>query len=182
MSILAQVIMCVLVADFMTGLVHWVEDTYGVPSWPIIGKLVIEDNIEHHRRPNLIGKMGTFFSRNLQPTILGLITISIFLAFGVFCWQILLVSFLAAMGNEVHAWNHRRNNHWLIGSLQRSGLIQSRHQHNLHHKPPYDKYYCTLTGVTNEILEMLNFWRRLEWVISIFGIHHKRQSPERSGY
>ena len=182
MSILAQVIACVLIADFLTGFFHWFEDTYGLPSWPIIGKAVIEANIEHHRDPSLIGRMGTFISRNTQPVIMGILTLAIFGIFGIFCWQIILVSFLAAMGNEVHTWNHRRNNHWIIESLQRSGLIQSRHQHNLHHKPPYDKYYCTLTGITNEILEALKFWRRLEWAISLVGIQPKRQSPERGGY
>lgn len=28
------IILCVLVADFLTGLVHWWEDAYADPRWP----------------------------------------------------------------------------------------------------------------------------------------------------
>ncbi len=182
MSILGKILSCVLIADFLTGFVHWLEDTYGVPNMPLIGKSVIEPNIEHHQNPSLIGKMGTIFSRNTQPVLIGLALLAGTLVFGLFSWWIVLILALAALGNEVHTWNHRRNNNAVIVFLQRSGLVQSRHQHNLHHKPPYDKYYCTLTSFTNEVLETINFWRRLEWLLSCIGIHPKRMGVERGGY
>ena len=66
------ILICILVADFLTGLVHWAEETYGLSTLPLIGKLVIEPNIEHHRNPTLMSTMGTWLTRNLQPALLAI--------------------------------------------------------------------------------------------------------------
>lgn len=177
------ILICIISADFFTGIVHWFEDTYGLPSWPIIGAWVIEPNIEHHEKPSLIGRMGTFASRNLQPILLAIIGFGTCCFFGTASWPVLLVAALAAFGNEVHCWNHRVKNNRFITFLQNSGLVQSRRQHAMHHRPPYDRYYCVLTSFTNEVLELLDFWRRLEWLVSMtLGVDPKRLSPERRGY
>ena len=47
----AEVICTVLVADFGSGLLHWLEDSYGRSNWLITGKLVTIPNIIHHHNP-----------------------------------------------------------------------------------------------------------------------------------
>ena len=179
---LHQIALCILIADFLTGLFHWLEDTYGLPTWPLIGESVIVPNIDHHRHPGLIGYMSTFISRNYQPFVIALGAIILFWLFGWLHWTIMLTAVLAGFGNEVHTWNHSKSKNPVIKFLWDTGLIQSKKQHAMHHIPPYNKYYCTLTNATNAILEVLNFWRGLEWVIALVGVKPKRMSPERDGF
>lgn len=177
-----QIVLCIVAADFLTGLGHWFEDTYGLPTWPIIGKEVIEPNIEHHEHPGWIGTMSTLISRNYQTVVpAAFVAVAAVWYLGDWGFYLALVAVLASLGNEVHAWCHRGNNSRVILFLQNIGLAQSPRQHAKHHRPPYDKYYCTLTNFTNEVLEAIHFWRGLEFVIAKCGVHPKRMSPERRG-
>ena len=45
-----------LAADLVTGMVHWWEDRYGDPTWPVIGPLIVEPNIRHHADQTEIGR------------------------------------------------------------------------------------------------------------------------------
>ena len=62
MPTLLTIVACIFAADLITGLVHWWEDTYGDPDWPVIGEHVVRPNIEHHEFPQLIGTMSTIVS------------------------------------------------------------------------------------------------------------------------
>lgn len=176
------VLVCVFVADFLTGFMHWLEDTYAVPSWPRpLDTAIAIPNIEHHRTPHGMAASG-FINRNyLSVLIAAAVSVPVLLIWGFSAWPFLLTATLAAFGNEVHAWNHRPpdKNNRLIRFLQDAGLVQSRWQHGLHHRKPYDRYYCTLTNFANSILERLNFWRWLEWALRL---PVKRGGPERQGF
>jgi hypothetical protein len=183
---MGTVILCLLLADFLTGLGHWIEDTYGVPTWPLIGAEVIEPNIMHHQHPTWIATMSTVLSRNYQTMIpAALISAAALLYFGLLSWPLVLVAFATALGNETHTWAHRSpdENGRLIRAMQNSGLVLMPLFHARHHRPPYDRYYCTLFNVTNEFCEMLRIWRFLESVLRItVGIEVKRMTAERRGY
>lgn len=181
MSTLTTILICIIIADFITGLIHWWEDTYGLPSWPILGKAVILPNIEHHKHPGWIGTMSTVISRNYQTVVPALILVIIVTLIYGWLWPFFLTAILASLGNEVHTWNHRSKNNFLIKFLQDACIIQTPQQHAKHHKAPFDKYYCTLTNFTNAVLERINFWRGLESIIALVGIKPKRMSPERDG-
>ena len=56
--------LCLWAADFLTGIVHWAEDTYCKSRYPIISALIFEPNKLHHQDPNLIVRTGNFLSRN----------------------------------------------------------------------------------------------------------------------
>ncbi len=171
-------LICFLVADFITGLGHWIEDTYAVKTWPwpLLDGVVLP-NIEHHKNPTFIGTMSTLISRNWHLVVPAVIVSLVFLYFGI--WQVAVVLVLASLGNEVHAWNHRRTNNFAIAFLQDAGIIQTPQQHAKHHKQPYDKYYCTLGNITNAVLEQIRFWKGLEYLLSKIGIHPKRMTESR---
>jgi hypothetical protein len=42
MSIVGQLLLGWLLADFLTGVFHWWEDRLGKESWPVIGHLIIK--------------------------------------------------------------------------------------------------------------------------------------------
>ena len=178
-------VLCILVADFLVGFVHWAEDTYGTPNWirPLDTQIVLP-NIDHHRKPSAIGSASNWFTRNYVPVIAFLLLfVAITILFG-FSLRLFWVGLFASLGNEVHTWNHRKakDNPGWVRFLQDTGLVQTRQQHNRHHVPPYDCYYCTLTNVVNAFLEPLRFWRGLEWCLSCLGISVKRGSTERGGF
>lgn len=176
------VIACVVAADFLTGLVHWWEDTYGLPTWPLIGKAVIEPNIEHHKSPSVMASMGNLVSRNLQPALLAIASCVAFHFFGVASWPVILTSILAACGNEIHCWTHRKHTSRIVRLLQDMALVITPQQHAKHHKPPYNTHFCTITNLVNPVLELLRFWSVLELLIAhLTGIKPKRMTKERGG-
>lgn len=178
---LLYIFSAILVADFITGLLHWIEDTYGLPSWPFIGKTVIVANINHHKHPSMAGFMGSLLARLGSPLYIFVGVIGATWLAGWFTWWLLLVGCLAMLGNEVHNWNHDICRHWSINLLRNGGIIQSKKHHAIHHIPPYDKRYCTLTNYLNPILDTFKFWRAIEWLLKPI-VTPKRLSPEREGY
>lgn len=57
-----QVFLLWIAADFITGVIHWWEDTYGNPNWPIVGKYVVEPNLVHHKHPAKLLE-GSYWNR-----------------------------------------------------------------------------------------------------------------------
>ena len=114
MQIWIGILIAVLLADLITGVFHWWEDTYGDPNWKIIGKLIIVPNINHHRDPMLFTR-DNFWNRNYQTIIPAFIVSSTVLWFGG-PWWLALAFTIAGFGNEVHVWSHkaRKDNYWII--------------------------------------------------------------------
>ncbi len=46
-DIIGQILVSWLLADLLTGVVHWVMDRFGKESWPVVGPLIIRANSEH---------------------------------------------------------------------------------------------------------------------------------------
>jgi ubiquitin-conjugating enzyme E2 variant len=176
-----EILACVLVADFITGLIHWFEDTYAIPFWQPVDDLIVHPNILHHADP-LHFTMGSVLYRNYHTFALAGLVMLIAWPLGYLTWQFALIAVLASMGNEIHAWSHKRPSNTLIRLLQDMKLLISPEQHAKHHRKPYDKCYCTITNWVNPILDGIQFWRALEFCIGLIGIKTKRLSPERSGF
>ena len=156
---------CLWAADFLTGLFHWMEDTYCLESYPIIGKFICEPNIEHHVDPQLMVRTGSFISRNILQWGLcaGMFAGLWLVGFGsVYTFLTLL---LTSFGNEIHRWNHMTRPGKFVTFMKDTGLIQAHKQHSMHHKPPHKKYYCVMTSLVNAVLEPIGFWRKLEWSV-----------------
>lgn len=176
-----EVIACILIADLITGVVHWVEDTYGVPTWPWLGRAIVEPNIRHHADP-VHFTTGSILWRNYQAFAAAAAAIGGAWLLGVCTWQWELVCVLASLGNEVHAWAHKRPQSRLIRLLQDTKLILSPEQHAKHHRAPYTTNYCSLTNWLNPLLDAVGFWRALEWALLKAGIAPARCTAARRGY
>lgn len=173
-----QVVSTWLATDFLSGFFHWLEDSYGSPSWPIVGRHVTKPNILHHYVPRAFVNNSWYLSSRLLIlvcTLIGVVTLTV----GAFNWMVAVAMLLGVNANQVHKWSHRtrRENGRFIGLLQRVRVIQSPSHHRRHHVHRKDSHYCVLTDFLNPVLDRARFWRGLEWFIErSFGI--KRRDDE----
>ena len=183
-EVLGIFVVCLIAGDFIAGFFHWLEDTYCTK-----GRLfyICDENINHHKNPHEMGISNPFIQRNLASFVLFTIGTTVLWILNIHYWWMILTFALSACGNEIHFINHVPYNklnavHKFMADI---GIFQSRAQHNLHHRQPYDTHYCVILNFTNVILEMLNFWRRLEYAIEkiTFGkVIPQRGLQSREGY
>src|SRR5262245_24655303 len=121
---------CVLLADFITGFIHWLEDSYGDPRWPFVGPHVIEPNLEHHARPRAMVGYRWFETTRLSIAIGSAIALALALC-GALRWEAALVLALASQANEVHKWTHRtrRENPAWVNWLHDRRIVQTPRHH-----------------------------------------------------
>lgn len=178
-----QVFLLWITADFVTGIIHWWEDTYGNPDWPLIGKYVVSPNLVHHRQPNKMLE-GSYWNRINTSFFAAAMVGSIFWWFGIRSWQMVVCLLFCVQGNEIHAMSHRPDklNGRLILFFQKTGILQSKKEHRWHHKAPYETNYCVMSDFINPILNRIEFWRMMEcFILKFFKIEVLRASSARGG-
>jgi ubiquitin-conjugating enzyme E2 variant len=166
MLIVLNVLLVILAVDFFSGLLHWAEDSYGQPHWPITGKYITQPNQLHHKSPSEFTKNSWFESANVLLVIGGAV-VGLAAVAGVLSWPLLLFAAIGVNANEIHKWTHvgRRHKARLVTALQSLGLLQTGKHHGRHHAGNKDSHYCLITNFMNPVLDRLKFWRGLEWVI-----------------
>lgn len=160
-----------LAADLVTGMVHWWEDRYGNPEWPILGAYVVEPNIRHHtdQRDFLA---GGYWHRNWTTIVPAAVAAAALLAVGS-RWGALVAAF-SSQANEIHGWAHQRCSRPIRG-LQLLGVICSQEGHARHHRSPFSTDFCVMTDITNPVLGWLGFWQILEALIGMLGIQPRAE-------
>ncbi len=163
-------------ADFTSGLVHWIGDTWGNPSLPIVGQYFIRPFREHHVDQTAITRHD-FTETNganclatmvvLLPTVVLLYGSSspTILGFHVFAFAMTMGVFGT---NQFHKWSHlpAERRPAVIRWLQSSGLILGVQHHAKHHAAPHDTYYCITVGWLNPVLAKVKFFQGVEWMIT----------------
>lgn len=170
-----EIVLTVLVTDFVSGLFHWAEDAYGREEWPITGWLITQRNILHHHDPRYFTRYGWFHSSWLLMCIALIIVIGAWLC-GVLTWHVWLFATLGANANQIHKWAHRSpaENGPVISFLQRIRLVQTPRHHAHHHTDPKNSHYCVITNILNPILDRIRFWEVLEAAIfALFGVRRR---------
>ena len=171
--ILSSFIFSYLLADFISGLVHFIGDTFGTETTPLFGKSFIQPFREHHTDPKAMTKHD-FIETNGNNCIISipamiLIFFTIDPSFN-YLFFFLFSSFTFLMGfifitNQIHKWAHVEKPPKLIQILQNNSFILSPHHHSKHHAYPYDKYFCITTGWLNPLLTKMKFF---EFIKKIF--------------
>ncbi len=159
-------------ADFISGLVHWGFDTWGKTTTPVLGKTFIGPFRLHHSDPKEMTYHG-FIATNghnclvTAPVLFGSLAINPSTGPGAFLITLLFsLSFGTFLTNQFHKWAHEEDLGPVITFLQKTNLILSKPNHDVHHVRPYDSYYCITTGWLNPLLKGLKFYRGLEAVIT----------------
>lgn len=162
MIITITIITAIAFADMMSGVFHWWEDRYGNPDWPLIGEWIVKPNQLHHTRPALLCER-TYWNRNSTTIMPSAIGAMLFF----WCAPVCIGFILLSQSNEIHSWAHQKCNPF-IRFLQRIGILQSPRHHSIHHKRPFDRYYCVMTNYLNPLLNLIKFWQSVEFVVWIF--------------
>ena len=170
----AKILATWLVVDAISGFVHWLEDTYGHPSFPFVGRRITRPNLLHHFKPRAFITNSWYTSSQLLLVSCAAALV-IAWAIGRLSPMVVLAAGLAVNANQVHKWSHRspEENGRLITLAQRAGVLQSSRHHRRHHAGDKNSNYCVMTGLLNPILDGCRVWRGLEWLLSRLGLQRR---------
>jgi ubiquitin-conjugating enzyme E2 variant len=165
--LLTKFLATVLAADFVAGLIHWLEDAYVREDTPIIGKYVARPNIIHHHYPRYMTRHSWWQASQDLVVVSALLVIGAWLT-GLLTWEVWVFAILSANANEFHKWEHRtrKENGRIISFLQDIRVLQTAKHHARHHTDPKNSHYCTITNVLNPVLDGVNFWNGTEWLLA----------------
>lgn len=163
----AAVVAGYLVADFVSGLVHWFCDRVFEEDTPVIGPLFIEPFREHHRDPLAMTRHGSL--ELLGNSALG--TAPILAA--AWWWADspfadgLVTAFAASAiaSNHFHAWAHAAKVPPWVAWLQARWLVLPPAHHARHHRPGHEVAYCMTTGWMNRWTDGLGVFVGLERIL-----------------
>ena len=159
-------VLAFVIADFLSGLVHFLCDNLGSPDTPIVGQKFIKSFRDHHDDPMEMAN-GDFVSvnaDNFSVCLPVLIPCAIWLDVRE---HFLIGAFLAALmalvtiTNEAHKWAHAPNPPGYIRALQSTRLVLTPANHALHHTAPHDSNYCITSGSLKPVLTRFHFWELL---------------------
>lgn len=165
-----------LLADFMSGLIHFLGDNFGTVRTPIFGPTFIFPFRQHHIDPEDITHHG-FIETNGHNCI---VSLPVMMAMHYLLFSTAIVSvavsiafstgFFLILGvfatNQFHKWAHTAYPPAVVVLLQKCRLILSPKHHKIHHTSPFERYYCITTGWLNMTLEKLSFFPVTKWVFS----------------
>ena len=69
LALIGKILFCVFLTDFLSGLLHWLEDAYGNEDWPITGRLITRPNILHHYDPRYFTRYSWLYSARVLLVI-----------------------------------------------------------------------------------------------------------------
>lgn len=163
LKFILELIGTVVLADFVSGFVHWAEDTFGTEETPIIGKWIVVPNVLHHEFPSAFTKKN-WVQSSWDLLLVSIIILIVSWAFGFLTWYVWLFCILEANANQIHKYAHlpQKSIPIFVRVLQKLRLLQNAKDHAIHHRGEKNTAYCVITPYLNPVLDMLGFWRFLE--------------------
>lgn len=163
-----------LLADFVSGCVHWLADRYFDPATPVLGPALIAPFREHHVDALAMTRHDFFevSGNNALATLPVAAAVALWFPntasgtagagwIGLAAATLSFGLFVIAT-NQFHCWAHARHRPVAVRTLQRWGLILSPERHRAHHKKAHDCGYCVTSGLMNPVLDGLGFFPALE--------------------
>jgi ubiquitin-conjugating enzyme E2 variant len=137
-----------IIADLLSGLVHWALDRFGSEKTPFFGPVLIRPFREHHDDPRAM-TLHDFVETNGASALGGSFLL-------LFESEILLFTALGVLAaNQCHKWAHARSVPAIVRAAQRLRLILPPAAHRRHHAAPHDRHFCTLSGWCNRPLDFI---------------------------
>jgi ubiquitin-conjugating enzyme E2 variant len=175
--VLSAVLVGFLAADFTSGFVHWLADTWGRTDMPVIGKSLLRPFRQHHVDPKAM-TLHDYIETNGSncmisvPWAIGAAAMPYDRASSWYAWclffsiAIASMIFFVMMTNQIHKWAHKDNPPRIVVWLQRMHLILPPAHHDIHHTAPFNQYYSITTGWLNWPLTKIKFYPTLERIIT----------------
>ena len=168
-------------ADLLSGLIHWVCDSFGCASTPFWGPALIGPFRRHHDDPSDITKitLAENLGSSAMAGLAALLLVSYELmsqdpysqlqTFGMLLY-ILFVQ-LAVLSNLFHRWAHLRekDKDKAIHFLQNLNLVIRTENHWRHHKQNFRVNYCISNGWANQVTNRIS-WVQIENFVAKFGV------------
>lgn len=167
LQFLGEFVLTLLAIDFVSGLVHWAEDTFGTEQTPLLGKWIVIPNVKHHEDPS------EFTHKSWLHSSWDLLVATVIIAlvcwyFDRLTWHVWLFCILGANANQLHKYAHlpEKSTPFFVLIFVKLRILQSAKNHAFHHTGEKNKAYCVITPYLNPILDSIGFWRFLEkiWV------------------
>ena len=163
-----------LLADLLTGMAHWFEDSYlgYCNDLPILGTIA-KDNELHHYFPRSILAYSYLehltFAMPMTLTAVGLLFVLNRSAFRKYFVCILTFTFFSSIANIMHRFTHMRDceTNSVFKHMQKIGVFCSHDHHSIHHTSFSSEKYCVISEYNNYILDHFKFWSFLEYLIYI---------------
>ena len=169
------VFLAYLAADFLSGFVHFLGDSFGDENTPLVGKEFIFPFREHHTDQKAITRHD-FFETNGHNCLVSIpVLLAEYLLFpsqsiSWFAFSVALFSFSLVFfvfcTNQFHKWAHEDLPNATARFLQWTGLILRPAHHKKHHTSPYETYFCITTGWLNACLEKIHFFPFAKWALA----------------
>ena len=162
-------------ADFTSGFVHWMFDTWGSVDTRVVGRLVIRTFRHHHvdekaiTHHDFVETNGHNFALSLLPGTVGVLWVrpETATSFDVFFGMALLgLAVVNAWTSQIHKWAHTDERPRIVRLLQDARIILHPGHHAVHHKMPYRRNYCITLGWLNAPLGAIRFFETLERIIT----------------
>lgn len=161
-----------LAADFISGFVHWLADTWGRLDMPIIGKALLRPFREHHVDQKAICHHDFVETNgnNCFISLPGIALVSFVPYIGPWSFfgltTMLFTVLFVLLTNQAHKWAHADEVSAPIRFLQQLGLLLPPDHHQVHHSAPFNKYYCITVGWLNRPLQYIQFFQTLERMVT----------------
>lgn len=176
LSLVFILILAYLAADFVSGFVHFLGDNFGSEETPVLGKGFVKPFRDHHVDPKKMTRYD-WIGTNGNNSIVSLLVLipfyyltSIETSYSSYLWAYFVVLLLVfvLLTNQFHKWAHMENLPKWVKFSQRLGLFLSPKHHEVHHKSPFDTYYCITSGWLNPLLRRIRFFEATAFVLRIF--------------
>jgi plasmanylethanolamine desaturase len=174
--VIIHVLLAWLLADFITGVVHWYEEKYMEGPYRFNWvQTMYEDNQLHHTKPTAICQYSWWGNSKISVIFAAPVAATLFyFDFHIILW---LGVFFTSFGNLVHRWAHDPyvKIPWFAKVMQKTGLFITANHHDGHHRHDgvlIDKEastirYCPMTNWVNPVLDYLEFWAIIEDILDL---------------
>jgi len=172
----AAAVCAALLADLVSGVVHWGCDTWGAVETPLLGRAFIRQFREHHVDPEEINRHDVVEANGTNGALALLpLAVAWLLPYRVahptpFAWGTQLgaaiFALLVTFTSQAHQWAHAPRVPGWVAWCQQRGILLSKAHHEVHHRAPHLHNYCITGGWMDGVIERLALFRRAERVIT----------------